>query len=66
MDAAEIREAESKIEGCQHCHPDDAELPLDWILQEVTGRRGMVDFMMLEEAHCPRHVVTERTLVEHW
>ena len=34
---AQIREAESKIEGCEHCRPDDAEIPLDWVLQEVTG-----------------------------
>ena len=24
VDAAKIREAESKIECCEHCHPDDA------------------------------------------
>ena len=29
VDAANVREAESKIEGCEHCHPDDSELPLD-------------------------------------
>ena len=52
--------------GCEGCHPDDAELPFDWILSEVTGRSGMVDFMMLEIAKCPnfRQKVSEKTLVE--
>ena len=35
VDAAQIREAERKIEGCEHCHPDDAEIPFDWILSKV-------------------------------
>lgn len=66
VDAAKIREAESKIEGCEHCHPDDAELLFDWILEKVTGRSGMVDFMMVEMARCPncKREVTEKTLVE--
>ena len=66
VDAAKIREAESKIEGCEHCHPDDSELPFDWILQKVTGRSGIVDFMMVEPARCPncRQEISEKTLVE--
>ena len=51
--AAQIREAENKIERCEHCHPDDAEIPFDWILQRVTGKSGMVDYMMVETAKCP-------------
>ncbi len=35
--AAQIREAASRIDGCEHCRPDDAEIPFDWILSEVTG-----------------------------
>ena len=53
VNAAMIREAESKIEGCEHCRPDDSESPFDWVLQEVTGTNGMVDFVMLETAECP-------------
>ncbi len=38
----------------------------DWILGEVTGRSGMVDFLMSEPAKCPKcfRGVTEKTLVE--
>ncbi len=66
VDAARIRDAESKIECCEHCHPDDAEIPFDWILEKVSGRSGMVDFMMLETAKCPncKQTLTEKTLIE--
>ena len=66
VDPAKVREAESKIECCEHCHPDDAEIPFDWILEKVTGRSGMVDFMMLETAKCPncKQTLTEKTLIE--
>ena len=55
-----------QIDSCQHCHPDDAEIPFDWILQKVTGKSGMVDFMMLETAKCPncKQTLTEKTLIE--
>lgn len=64
--AAKVREAESRIEGCEHCHPDDAEILFDWILGEVTGRSDTVDFMMLETAKCPncKQTLTEKTLIE--
>ena len=40
VDPAQVRQAESQIEACEHCYPDDAEIPFDWILGEVTGREG--------------------------
>ena len=43
VDAVQVREAEGRIKGCEHCHPEDAEIPFDWILQEVTGISGAVD-----------------------
>ncbi len=66
VQAAQIREAETRIEGCEYCHPNDSELPLDWILEKVTGRSGMVDFMMLETAKCPncKQTLAEKTLIE--
>jgi hypothetical protein len=30
VDADVIRQAEKEIESCEHCHPDDAEIPFDW------------------------------------
>ena len=66
VDAARVREAESKIESCEQCHPDDADLPLEWIPEKVTGKAGMVDFMMLETAKCPncKQTLTEKALIE--
>src|SRR5215470_6151428 len=36
VDAHVIRSAEKKIESCEHCQPDDADIPFDWILDDVT------------------------------
>ncbi len=40
VDPSQVRQAESQIECCEHCHPGDAEIPFDWILAEVAGRSG--------------------------
>jgi hypothetical protein len=29
VDAATLREAEKLIESCEHCHPNDADIPFD-------------------------------------
>ena len=60
------KKAEQQIESCEHCHPADAEIPFDWLLAEVTGKRGPYDFMLSEPARCPtcKHEITEKTLVE--
>jgi hypothetical protein len=56
----------SKSESCEHCHSADAEIPFDWRLAEVTGRRGAVEFVLTEPARCPncKHETAEKTLVE--
>jgi uncharacterized protein with PIN domain len=66
VDPSIVKKAEQKIESCEHCHPDDAEIPFDWLLAEVTGRRGAVEFMLTEPARCPncKHEITEKTQVE--
>jgi hypothetical protein len=48
-----IRRAEKLIDSCEHCHPDDAEIPFDWILADLTGKRGPYEFMLSEPAQCP-------------
>ena len=66
IDANVIRRAEKEIESCEHCHPDDAEIPFDWILRDVTGKHGPCEFLLTEERRCPtcKHLVTEKTLVD--
>jgi hypothetical protein len=66
VDPATAKKAEQQIESCEHCHPDDAEIPFDWILSEVIGKRGPIEFILTEPARCPncKHVITEKTLVE--
>ena len=66
MEPKAIREAESKIAGCERCRPDDAQLPFDWIIADVLNKRGPYEFVLSEVAQCPdcRAVITEKTLVE--
>ena len=68
VDPVAIREAESRIEGCEHCRPNDAMLLFDWVLEDVTGKHGMYEFMLTRPARCPNPncgaPVWEKTLVE--
>jgi hypothetical protein len=66
VDPATAKKAEQQIESCEHCHPDDAEIPFDWILAEVSGKRGSYEFILTDVARCPncKHRVTEKTQVE--
>jgi hypothetical protein len=65
VDADVIGRAEKEIESCEHCHLDDAEIPFDCILSEVTGSRGLVDFILTDMARCPtcKRQLTEKALV---
>jgi len=61
-----IRRAEEAISSCEACNKD-AELPFDWILDEVTARDGSTtDYFLTEPARCPRcgRNIIEKTLVE--
>lgn len=66
VDAEVIRRTEREIESCEHCHPDEAEIPFDWLLAEVTGKRELCEFVLTEPARCPnwKHPVTEKTVVD--
>jgi len=67
VEAATLREAEKLIESCEYCHPDDADIPFDWILDRVTASDPSVtDYILEEPAKCPncRREVLEKTLVE--
>jgi hypothetical protein len=61
-----LRRAEREIVFCEHCHPNDSEIPFDWLLTEVTGERGPYEFILGELARCPncKAEISEKTLVE--
>ena len=48
VDTEVIRRAEQQIESCEHCHPADAEIPFDNILDSVTGSDPSVTDYILE------------------
>jgi hypothetical protein len=67
VDANVIRQAEKLIDGCEHCHGDDADIPFDWILDKVTGRSGATtDYILTEPVRCPtcKHAIRDKTLIE--
>jgi hypothetical protein len=66
VDTVTAKKAEKQIQSCEHCHPDDAEIPFDCLLAEVTGKHGLHEFVLTEVAHCPncKREITEKTLVE--
>ena len=65
IDADVISRAEKEVESCEHCYPEDAEIPFDWILKELTGKYGAHEFILMDTARCPncKQLLTEKTLV---
>ena len=66
LSTATIRRAQDAIASCEACN-NDAELPFDWVLDEVTGCDGSTtDYFLTEPARCPRCgcSVVEKTLVQ--
>ena len=66
VDPEVVHRAQKLLESCEYCHADDAEIPFDWVLAEVTGKHGPYEFILTEPARCPwcKHQFTEKTLVE--
>ena len=59
-------QVQCQILGCEHC-TDSAELPLCWLLDDVTGKDGSTtDYLLSEPLQCPRctAAIHEETLVE--
>ena len=59
-------EGQRQILGCEAC-TEDAEIPLNLLLERVTGRSGVAsDYVLSETLRCPRcaAAITEETLVE--
>lgn len=67
VDSKAIREAESKIAGCEQCRPEESEIPFDWILADVLDKRGPFEFLLAETARCPncRAALLEKRWLSH-
>jgi len=67
VNAATLRVAEKRIDSCEHCNPEGAEIPFDNILDRVIGSDPIVtDYVFEQPAKCPncRRDVLEKTLIE--
>jgi len=61
-----IARIELRITACEECDPE-AEIPLDWILDKITGHQGSTtDYLLERPAHCQccGREVTEKTSVD--
>ncbi len=62
-----LRKAERLIESCEHCNPEDAEIPFDNILDRVTASDpSVMDYILEVAAKCPncRPEILEKPLVQ--
>jgi hypothetical protein len=54
VDLRTIRTAEKEIVSCEACSPDTAEVPLDHLLDSITGcDPESTDYVLSEPARCP-------------
>ncbi len=66
VNAATLRQAEKRIESCEHCNPG-AEIPFDNTLDRVTDSDPSVtDYILESPGKCPncRREILEKTLIE--
>ena len=64
---ATLRKAEWFIESCEHCNPEGAEIPFDYVLDQITGSDPTItDYLLETPAGCPNchRDIVEKTLVE--
>jgi hypothetical protein len=60
-----VRKAEWRIESCEACNAEGAEIPFDNILDRVTGSDPSVtDYLLERPAKCPNCDIMEKTLVD--
>src|SRR5262245_14103651 len=67
VDLPTLRLAEQRIESCEACTPDAAEIPFDFLLDELTGCDPEVtDYVLPQPARCPRCFSPIRTGYWRW
>jgi len=67
IETVTLREAERLIESCEACNPESAQIPFDYILDQVTGSDpSLTDYILEKPAKCPscQRDVLEKTLIE--
>jgi hypothetical protein len=67
VDAEAVRTPLRWIRACEACMPVEAQMPFDWVLDQVTGCDPTVtDYVLAQAGICPhcRGSVTEKTLID--
>jgi len=53
--AEAVRDAEQQMTACESCTPDEAEIPVDYIFDGLTGcDPEITDYILPEPMHCPK------------
>ena len=67
VDVRTLRLAEQHVESCEACTPNSAEIPFDFVLDQITGCDPEVtDYVLPEPAYCPRCAGFLRTGFWRW
>jgi hypothetical protein len=62
-----LQRAEQLIDSCEKCTPDIAEIPLDYVLDSITGSDPeSTDYVLTEPARCPRCLGAIQTGYWRW
>ena len=66
VDQRTLGKAVKLIKSCERCNPEGAHILFDVILDRVTGRASVTDYVPVRPAKCPRcfRPITEHTLIE--
>ena len=55
IDADTLQQAQELIGSCEHCTPDLADVPFDYVLDSITNYDPEVtDYVLSEPVRCPR------------
>jgi hypothetical protein len=69
IDSKTLGKVELKLRSCEACNPEEAQWPLDHLLDLLTGHDpNVTDYLLRQAAHCPRCMaeIREKTLVDWW
>jgi hypothetical protein len=67
VDGLTIKTAERRIESCDACAPELAEIPFDCLMDSITGYdAGSTDYVLSEAALCPGCGALLRTGYWRW
>jgi hypothetical protein len=67
IDTDRLKRAEQLIGSCEHCTPDLAEIPFDYVLDSITcSDPEFTDYVLTEPVRCPKCASAIQTGYWRW